>query len=1653
MVKVSVIIPCYNAEQRIKEALDSVLNQNLKEIEIICIDDGSTDNTLNILKEYAKKDNRVKIFTQANQYAGVARNKGISEAIGKYLYFMDADDFLVPDALEKVFHKSEEDKADVCLFGAGTLNLATGEQEYTYPLRANIPRTIPFSAERLSDKVLAIHHVAPWNRIYRKSFIDACGIKFQPLQRSNDLFFCLATLIEAKRITVVNECLYIRTTNSGTSLVETMDENPYPFYHANKQLRDYLVENELYETFKERLLKMYLDSSSHVLSKLKDVEKFREVALFLKETYFIEFDIWENRDLLPKNHRHLRNMTFLMETPKEEFGNIIFNPESKLIEKNIKVSVIIPCYNAERFLRECLDSILNQTLKEIEVICIDDGSTDSTIEILKEYVEKDERFNFLTQENQFAGVARNRGLEIAKGKYLSFLDADDLFEPIMLEVMYNKSEEDMADICIGAGGKYDLREKRITSNYKLQYSLLPSKVPFSSEDVYKNIFSVGYTPSWNKLYKRTFIESNGLKFQEIARSNDVLFTQSAISIAQRITVADGWLFHYRVGSETSLVETMDKNPLCFYDSYSALQKFLIRQDLYDNDDVRKGFKKAALASGLYAWRMTKTKAGWLQIALFLKNTYISELELLEVRWQMPPSHKREIAFLLENTDEKLGVYEPILRESESIELSTGFENDPIVTNPESTGTKVSVIVEPSASNEYVRQCLSSICAQTLKEMEIICISDSSIDGLQEVLEDFAEVDTRIVILSDTEKELSTLKNDALAIAKGKYIIFVNGNDLLLKFSLENLYRIAEFNNLDHLFFEGTVFYETIALYHKYKNRDRYEYKMSDTENVMTGKELFESLTRKNKLKMSNYMNFFRLDALRENDISFLTGIREDKIFTLKALNFANRTMIHTESLYLKRISAIADYQLLNGFDAIYEAHQNLTAFEKLCEHLESSTQLEKVEMQLKKELQRAFMQLRKEEPCIPFTLLQGTTTHLLVNGLLNHNIQERYLLHLEKTLAIQSKPEQLQDENAFSSWLHALKEALVYIDDLIILESKLDQHSKNLLLNIKRTGLIQSYPEIYRKDFDEKKKDVFVYDLNNELISKLSTLIATINTLTPKADGLKISGMFENLVFDYDHFDFYFENGENVQIPVDLTKKVALQKKFMDVTLAEHYTFTCDVPKSFWDKRVYLIVKSKAHPTIAKKVRLHFEGIHTLLSNDEGSHFNFGNEIIYYDNDRKTLFITSNEKITEYLRKTDAVIKSETKASFWNQHAIQEWYPHLIEQHHGKRIRLFMDRVYKADDHAEVLFKYFEKHKSSQDENYFVIHKSSDDYKRLKLEGLNVVAYRSFQHLKLLLLADRIITTRPSIEVMSPFKNEYGEKLKNLFKFNLTFVPSGRIKIDTFSKLRFLKYGIENMMISSQEELKNLTQTHQLELNAFVTGLPRFDNLEKSKGKTIVVAPSWYLKDVDNKRQRYLFKEKKEFTNTSYFKKWNSLLNHPELIKACEEYGYEIVFAPHPEIRNSAHRFETEHVRVTEFSDRYQDIINEATCLITDESSIHNDFAYAEKQVFYYQTHDFIKDDSFDYEKEGFGSVLEDEFSLIDGVINNMKNGFKVDATYIERKNSYFAFTDQNNCQRVYDAIKGLDNKKPIEVIEPTVPASRPLLVRIKSKIKRMLKK
>lgn len=246
-----------------------------------------------------------------------------------------------------------------------------------------------------------------------------------------------------------------------------------------------------------------------------------------------------------------------------------------------KVSVILPCYNGEKYLRQCLDSILNQTLGDLELICVDDGSTDRTPEILREYERKDPRVRILVQSNGGAGAARNNGLDHAKGEFLSFLDADDFFEPQMLEEAVKAAESNRADYVVFGADRFEMESDRFVQvPWTIQRQDLPPYMPFSYRQLTGNVFLSFVGWAWDKLYRRSFVEEKNLRFQEQRTTNDMLFVFSGLITAKRIAVVDKVLAHQRRGVGDSLSVTREKSWHCFYDALTALRQRLEQEGIF-----------------------------------------------------------------------------------------------------------------------------------------------------------------------------------------------------------------------------------------------------------------------------------------------------------------------------------------------------------------------------------------------------------------------------------------------------------------------------------------------------------------------------------------------------------------------------------------------------------------------------------------------------------------------------------------------------------------------------------------------------------------------------------------------------------------------------------------------------------------------------------------------------------------------------------------------------------------------------------------------------------------------------------------------------------------------------------------------------------------
>jgi len=285
MPKISIIIPVYNVAEYLPKCLDSVLGQTLSDIEIICINDGSTDNSGDILQDYVVKDGRIKIINQKNQGLSAARNAGLKIVHSDYVMFVDSDDYIAPNMAEKLYKKMEEDKSDVVICSAECVNLLPQDaspdvvewqswlqpwfDEYIKPTGVyDVPKTI-------KDEFISV----VWNKLYKASIIKNYKIEFPLGLIEEDEYWLWAYMIHSKKYTFINERLYFYVQRSG-SIMTTRNGNDrvLDILEIERRIYELVKEYALIEDYQEILTDWYIKTVEEILKyqKPKDLIVLRE---------------------------------------------------------------------------------------------------------------------------------------------------------------------------------------------------------------------------------------------------------------------------------------------------------------------------------------------------------------------------------------------------------------------------------------------------------------------------------------------------------------------------------------------------------------------------------------------------------------------------------------------------------------------------------------------------------------------------------------------------------------------------------------------------------------------------------------------------------------------------------------------------------------------------------------------------------------------------------------------------------------------------------------------------------------------------------------------------------------------------------------------------------------------------------------------------------------------------------------------------------------------------------------------------------------------------------------------------------------------------------------------------------------------------------
>lgn len=295
-IKVSIVMPVYNTSKYIRQSLDTICEQTLREIEVICVDDGSVDNSVEILEEYAAKDSRIRILHHPHRDgigAAGARNMGIEVACGEYIVFLDSDDYFDLEFLEKTYNKAKEYDADVVMYDAVRFDNETGNIliDFSHLNKTLIPKAEIFSWRDYPEFFFQASGSAPWTQVIRRKCIMDHQIRFQEVYHLDDFFFTYATRLSAERVTILPEKFIYYRNNSDISQTANMTKSPLSAALCTIKMKEWMQEQGVFEKFKRSFIERTIGALKWYLGAMSDIEKFKFLFEFLQQSALQELGL------------------------------------------------------------------------------------------------------------------------------------------------------------------------------------------------------------------------------------------------------------------------------------------------------------------------------------------------------------------------------------------------------------------------------------------------------------------------------------------------------------------------------------------------------------------------------------------------------------------------------------------------------------------------------------------------------------------------------------------------------------------------------------------------------------------------------------------------------------------------------------------------------------------------------------------------------------------------------------------------------------------------------------------------------------------------------------------------------------------------------------------------------------------------------------------------------------------------------------------------------------------------------------------------------------------------------------------------------------------------------------------------------------------
>ena len=896
--------------------------------------------------------------------------------------------------------------------------------------------------------------------------------------------------------------------------------------------------------------------------------------------------------------------------------------------------------------------------------------------------------------------------------------------------------------------------------------------------------------------------------------------------------------------------------------------------------------------------------------------------------------------------------------------------------------------ETTFDNSY---CLKSIFNEIY---QVIIVDDGSNDSSGEICKSYAGEHSNFIYVRKDNGGVSSARNKGMSLAEGKYINFMDSDDVFSDNVLEECFDFFEKN-------EDATDIVTIPLLHFDARSEEHwaNYKFKK------GSRVINLLDEPDNPLYNVNASFFKTEMLK-GKILF-----DEEMIIAEDAKFVYQT-IFSGKPYMGLVK-----------ECVYN-YRRRTSGETSA--MESGSFDEKYYLDYLNRFARTlFLESEKTYNFVP------QFVQYAVMGQLQWRMKED--LKGEKAISIIGK-------SGYDKYKKTFFELLKYIDyDVISSQKKIFREHKFYLFSQKA----KSDPcRIY-------DRDTLKYYFDGNACGSLNKTYARIEFLMIEHNKITIKGF--NCCYENDAITFFEVDG--VRYPVDKTPEEDRDMGVYglgDILLYQKpFSFSFELNSQKEEYEISLGITSQGYDVIKKDIR--FGKFAPLSDIWKKSYYVVNNWAVRLENNRfklenlalsKTCTDYENDLIQEIYEskkiktdissnKKELIIAQNIEEALKLRKYVLSYFANRAIGKNEKKIWLISDRINQAGDNGEALFNYINDTCPQNVEVYFVLKKNSNDYNKIKEKG-NVIAYGSYVYKKMLLMSDVIISSHADNYVTNPFWacKEATDVVKDILcKKSFVFLQHGITKDNVSGWLNKYSKNIRGFVTAAMPEYRSILEYpyYYTEDRVWLTGFPRYDRLYHDEKKYITIMPTWrkyMLSGLNDKDGERTISER--FLSSEFFSFYCSLLTDSKLIDHAEKKGYKICFMPHPTLMNNLHLFDHDpRVIMFGFEKPYREIYAESDMVITDYSSSVFDFSYLRKPILYCQfdKEEFYAGDHvyakgyFDYEENGFGDVTYDLKTLTEKIKEKIDDGCILDSKYKKRIEKFFAYNDENNCKRVLEKL------------------------------------